>query len=112
MAARVGSVPPSESNSTGTATKAVTMSRNNFLSCLAARTGLALVWLLITNAALAQNPAADRPRPSRPNTVASAQWEVAGTRGAVVAGGQEAVEAGIEVLRSGANAADAAVATW
>ncbi|HZT82491.1 MAG TPA: gamma-glutamyltransferase [Gemmataceae bacterium] len=38
-------------------------------------------------------------------------WHVAGRRGAVAAGGQGAVEAGLTILRDGGNAADAAVAT-
>ena len=38
-------------------------------------------------------------------------WHAAGTHGAVVAGGKEAVDAGMIILRSGGNAADAAVAT-
>src|SRR5438093_4848528 len=75
------------------------------------RARLTLFWLLIGSATFAQNPAADRPRPSRQKAVSSPRWEVVGTRGVVVAGGQEAVEAGIEVLRSGGNAADAAAAT-
>ena len=39
------------------------------------------------------------------------QWQAAGTNGAVVAGGKEAVAAGIEILEAGGNAADGAVAT-
>ena len=38
-------------------------------------------------------------------------WKASGTQGAVVAGGSAAVEAGVEVLKAGGNAADAAVAT-
>ena len=38
-------------------------------------------------------------------------WKASGTQGAVVAGGKAAVEAGVEVLKAGGNAADAAVAT-
>ncbi len=50
-------------------------------------------------------------------TCASAQplpspdWKGSGPNGAVAAGGQEAVDAGISVLKSGGNAADAAAAT-
>ncbi len=40
-----------------------------------------------------------------------AAWHATGTRGAVAAGGQGAVDAGIRVLREGGNAADAAAAT-
>jgi gamma-glutamyltranspeptidase/glutathione hydrolase len=38
-------------------------------------------------------------------------WQASGKNGAVAAGGQEAVDAGIAILKSGGNAADAAVAT-
>src|SRR5262249_7576730 len=38
-------------------------------------------------------------------------WKASGKNGAVAAGGKEAVDAGIEVLKKGGNAADAAVAT-
>ena len=38
-------------------------------------------------------------------------WKASGTKGAVVAGGQPAVDAGLAILRGGGNAADAAVAT-
>ncbi len=38
-------------------------------------------------------------------------WSAAGTQGAVAAGGSAAVAAGIEILKGGGNAIDAAVAT-
>lgn len=44
--------------------------------------------------------------PSKPGT-----WSGAGKNGGVAAGGQEAVHAGLALLKSGGNAADAAVAT-
>ena len=56
------------------------------------------------------------PRKARPSTTPKdspvrEQWQAAGERGAVVAGGAEAVEAGLEILKAGGNAADAAAAT-
>jgi gamma-glutamyltranspeptidase/glutathione hydrolase len=60
-------------------------------------------------AGFAQEPTSTRPLPTRePGTLG---WEAEGQGGAVVAGGSEAVEAGIVILRAGGNAADAAVAT-
>src|SRR5207244_13271123 len=38
-------------------------------------------------------------------------WQASGTHGAVAAGGQGAVDAGITLLKSGGNAMDAAAAT-
>src|SRR4051794_15864369 len=38
-------------------------------------------------------------------------WQATGTQGAVVAGGGEAVEAGLEILKADGNAVDAAVAS-
>ena len=65
--------------------------------------------LALTPAALAQpDPGGAQPRrePSRPGT-----WSGAGKNGAVAAGGQGAVDAGMELLKAGGNAADAAAAT-
>jgi gamma-glutamyltranspeptidase/glutathione hydrolase len=55
-----------------------------------------------------------RERPSAAPAAASKQWtdwEATGRDGAVVAGGRDAVAAGIEILAAGGNAADAAAAT-
>ena len=38
-------------------------------------------------------------------------WQASGTHGAVAAGGKEAADAGLTILKAGGNAADAAVAT-
>lgn len=45
------------------------------------------------------------------NALFAAGWHAEGSKGAVAAGGQGAVDAGMEILRNGGNAADAAVAT-
>ena len=45
-----------------------------------------------------------------PTFQGAAGWSASGRRGAVVAGGAEAVGAGMEVLKAGGNAIDAAVA--
>jgi gamma-glutamyltranspeptidase/glutathione hydrolase len=58
----------------------------------------------------AQTPA-PRPLPTRPAGSIVGQWHASGSNGAVVAGGAEAVEAGLSILRAGGNAVDAAVAT-
>src|SRR4029077_10944577 len=42
---------------------------------------------------------------------ADSSWQATGRKGAVAAGGQGAVNAGIEVLKNGGNAIDGAVAT-
>src|SRR5215831_6676694 len=51
--------------------------------------------------------------PSQENgsTSLATGWRATGMQGAVAAGGQGSVGAGIEILKSGGNAADAAVAT-
>src|SRR5205814_7257099 len=59
------------------------------------------VVLLIWSLALAQQPA---PR-------AGGVWQAEGKQGAVAAGGQEAVDAGIALMKQGGNAIDGAVAT-
>ena len=55
----------------------------------------------------------DSPRPLKPRQeqATAAGWHAEGTRGAVSAGGAEAVHAGMLILKNGGNAADAAVAT-
>ena len=72
----------------------------------------ALILLLIaTVPAWAQAPAKHGPRPTIPAGRLVGQWQATGAQGAVVAGGAEAVEAGLSVLKDGGNAVDAAVAT-
>src|SRR4051794_6720864 len=62
--------------------------------------------------AMAQpNKPEPRPLATKPAGPLVGQWQSSGKNGAVVAGGAEAVEAGIAILRDGGNAADAAVAT-
>jgi gamma-glutamyltranspeptidase/glutathione hydrolase len=74
----------------------------------------ALIVLCIgTVPARSQDPAAAAPGP-RATTPAGpliGQWQAAGSGGAVVAGGAEAVAAGLSVLKEGGNAVDAAVTT-
>jgi len=60
---------------------------------------------------LAQDSRAERARASRPAGRNPETWNATGSSGMVVGGGQEAVEAGLEVLQAGGNAADATVAT-
>jgi gamma-glutamyltranspeptidase/glutathione hydrolase len=50
------------------------------------------------------------PLPGRTQTVAQ-DWKASGSKGAVAGGGKEAVAAGLAILQSGGNAADAAAAT-
>src|SRR5262245_527070 len=51
------------------------------------------------------------PAAARAQARASQNWKASGSKGAVVAGGQGAVDAGLEILKAGGNAADAAAAT-
>ena len=71
-----------------------------------------LAWLvpvLVAAGVLAQPPA---PRAAvQPAVPDSGTWKASGSHGAVTAGGQGAVDAGIAILKAGGNAADAAVAT-
>jgi gamma-glutamyltranspeptidase/glutathione hydrolase len=74
-----------------------------------------LFYLLL--AMTCHGPAMAQPKPepralaTKPAGPLVGQWQSSGKNGAVVAGGAEAVEAGIAILRDGGNAADAAVAT-
>ncbi|HXG12358.1 MAG TPA: gamma-glutamyltransferase [Gemmataceae bacterium] len=72
---------------------------------------LALLLTLSAGDAPGQPRPPDRPRPTKPAGTGEPRWQASGNRGAVVAGGQEAVEAGLAALRSGGNAADAAATT-
>src|SRR5205085_11133294 len=60
-----------------------------------------LLCLVCAAPAAAQDTKADQPT----------NWKASGKHGAVAAGGQGAVDAGMTLLRQGGNAADAAVAT-
>jgi gamma-glutamyltranspeptidase/glutathione hydrolase len=67
----------------------------------------ALLCLVLTSVVRGQGPA----HPTAVVPKGAGTWEATGKNGAVVAGGQGAVDAGIELLKDGGNAADAAVAT-
>ena len=69
---------------------------------------VSIALILATSLASAQ----DRPIPSRPPAeLAAMPSHASGLRGAVVAGGSEAVAAGVATLEAGGNAVDAAVTT-
>src|SRR5262249_4975538 len=55
--------------------------------------------------------AAGRLAPAQEFPQAVGTWKATGKNGAVAAGGQEAVDAGLAMLKAGGNAADAAVVT-
>ncbi len=69
-----------------------------------------LLLSLLASFCPAQQIVGDRQAPSD-ETPSTGKWHGSGSQGAVAAGGEEAVAAGLGVLRSGGNAADAAVAT-
>src|SRR4051794_17723468 len=72
----------------------------------------AVFWVVTcTGLAMAQAEPPARPRSTRPAGPIVGNWHASGTRGAVVAGGPEAVEAGLSAWRGGGNAVDAAVTT-
>lgn len=71
---------------------------------------LLLVGPLAANAPT-QGDAPSRVRPTRPPTGLKVDWKASGRQGVVAAGGAESVEAGLTLLRTGGNAADAAAAT-
>src|ERR1051326_8489270 len=62
---------------------------------------------LSANSILAQSPSVPQPVEG----ASRKGWDVSGKQGVVGAGGAEAVEAGITLLKSGGNAADAGAAT-
>lgn len=67
-------------------------------------------WLLVCGAmAMASDARLWAQEPDRGER--KGPWQAQGTRGAVAAGGMEAVDAGMQLFRSGGNAVDAAVAT-
>lgn len=70
------------------------------------------LWGLSAAAAAGQD-AGPRALPATPpaGLAGAEKWHASGQRGAVAAGGAEAVAAGMELLRAGGNAADAAAAT-
>lgn len=68
---------------------------------------MALLVPLLVNSPVVRGQA--HPTAKVPKTAGT--WEVSGHDGAVVAGGAGAVDAGLEVLKAGGNAADAAAAT-
>jgi gamma-glutamyltranspeptidase / glutathione hydrolase len=80
-----------------------------------AATLAALMLTLCADTLPAQDAAATRRSPvgkvEARSLPESNSWSAAGTHGAVAAGGQGAVDAGLSILESGGNAADAAVAT-
>src|SRR3954471_9420589 len=76
----------------------------------AATYGMILVVLSCTGA-VAQDRAVERARPTRPWGESVGHWSATGQQGAVVAGGPEAVDAGLAILKGGGNAIDAAVGT-
>src|SRR2546425_487011 len=67
---------------------------------------------LLSFSALGQDAPGPGPPPrSLPGDGDGPSWNASGKRGAVTAGGREAVEAGISILKAGGNAVDGAVAT-
>jgi gamma-glutamyltranspeptidase/glutathione hydrolase len=70
-----------------------------------------LLFRLVAFAALTLVVVTASPEPARAQPAQRGTWSASGKKGAVAAGGQGAVRAGLELLQAGGNAADAAVAT-
>src|SRR5919112_5764541 len=71
-------------------------------------------WVVLASlvgVASAQDQRPLRARGTKPRGEIVGQWHASGRQGAVVAGGPEAVGAGLAILKGGGNAIDAAVAT-
>jgi gamma-glutamyltranspeptidase / glutathione hydrolase len=69
---------------------------------------------LVFGALPAYSQEAEKPAPAEAKRATAPDrrdWQASGTQGAVAAGGRGAVAAGLEILKSGGNAADAAAAT-
>jgi gamma-glutamyltranspeptidase/glutathione hydrolase len=79
------------------------------------RVRLVVLAIVISSGPASAGPqdAGSAAKPSSPGATAGGRgpWQGAGREGAVTAGGMAAVEAGLEVLKAGGNATDAAVAT-
>src|SRR5437899_12640844 len=69
------------------------------------------VRLLLLLLALLPARAAPAQEGRRQQPAAAGAWKASGSKGAVAAGGREAAEAGLSLLKDGGNAADAACAT-
>src|SRR5918998_1053369 len=70
-----------------------------------------VVLAFLVGVASAQDQRPLRARGTKPRGEIVGHWHASGKQGAVVAGGPEAVGAGLAVLKEGGNAVDAAVAT-
>jgi len=81
------------------------------LATLCVQSLVAIPGLSVAYSQTLPKPSQDATPPLDTLTVDNRDWQASGTRGAVVAGGRGAAAAGLEILKAGGNAADAAVAT-